>query len=134
MIRVAIDSNILIYAEFEPESEKRTRSTDLIERAAQDGVIIWAMRGEFLRFAQPRVPAAFDDAIRASSALPGRVPDSVDDRHRYQQSVRVRDHRRIDLEPAAQRPWSISTASAYGCATAVAKAAPRNPLLVPEND
>ena len=39
MTRVALDSNILIYAELEPDSEKGTRSTDLILRAARDGVI-----------------------------------------------------------------------------------------------
>src|SRR5215831_12101365 len=64
MIRVAIDSNILIYAEFEPDSEKGTRSADLILRAAHDGVISAQVLGEFLRFAQRRMPAAFDDAIR----------------------------------------------------------------------
>jgi len=64
MIRVAIDSNILIYAEFEPDSEKGTRSADLILRAARDGVISVQVLGEFLRFAQRRVPAAFDDAAR----------------------------------------------------------------------
>ena len=64
MIRVAIDSNILIYAEFEPDSEKGTRSANLILRAARDGVISAQVLGEFLRFAQRRVPDAFDDAIR----------------------------------------------------------------------
>jgi len=64
MIRVAIDSTILIYAEFEPEPEKGTRSADLILRAAHDGVISAQVLGEFLRFAERRMPAAFDDAIR----------------------------------------------------------------------
>src|SRR5215468_701822 len=64
MSRVAIDSNILIYAEFEPDSEKGTRSADLILWAAQDGVISAQVLGEFLRFAQRRVPAAFDGAVR----------------------------------------------------------------------
>jgi hypothetical protein len=30
MIRVAIDTNVLIYAELEPDSERGTRSADLI--------------------------------------------------------------------------------------------------------
>jgi predicted nucleic acid-binding protein len=64
MTRVAIDSNILIYAEIEPHSEKGTRSADLILRAARDGVIPAQVLGEFLRFVQRRAPAAFDDAIR----------------------------------------------------------------------
>ena len=33
MTRVALDSNVLIYAELEPESEKGTRSAALILRA-----------------------------------------------------------------------------------------------------
>jgi predicted nucleic acid-binding protein len=64
MTRVAIDSNILIYAEIESDSEKGTRSADLILRAARDGVIPAQVLGEFLRFIQRRVPNAFDDAVR----------------------------------------------------------------------
>jgi predicted nucleic acid-binding protein len=64
MIRVALDSNILIYAELEPESEKGTRATDLILRAARDGVVPVQVLGEYLRFVQRRVPSAFEDAIR----------------------------------------------------------------------
>ena len=67
MIRVALDSNILIYAELEPESEKGTRSADLILRAARDGVIPAQVLGEYLRFIQHRVPAAFEEAIRQAS-------------------------------------------------------------------
>jgi predicted nucleic acid-binding protein len=62
--RVAIDSNILIYAEIEPDSEKGIRSADLVLRAARDGVIPVQVLGEFLRFIQRRVPNAFDDAVR----------------------------------------------------------------------
>jgi predicted nucleic acid-binding protein len=39
MTRVALDSNILMYAELEPESEKGSRSIELILRSARDGVI-----------------------------------------------------------------------------------------------
>jgi len=67
MIRVALDSNILIYAELEPESEKGTRSADLILRSARNGVIPAQVLGEYLRFIQRRVPQAFDDAIRQAS-------------------------------------------------------------------
>ncbi len=64
MIRVAIDTNILIYAELEPDSEKGMRSADLILRAARDGVIAVQVLGEFLRFVQRRVPSSFEEAIR----------------------------------------------------------------------
>ena len=67
MTRVALDSNILIYAELEPDSEKGVRSADLILRAARDGVIPAQVLGEYLRFVQRRVPAAFEQAIRQAS-------------------------------------------------------------------
>lgn len=67
MTRVALDSNILIYAELEPESEKGKRSADLILRAARDGVIPVQVLGEYLRFVQRRAPAGFEDAIRQVS-------------------------------------------------------------------
>jgi predicted nucleic acid-binding protein len=67
MARVALDSNILIYAELEPESEKGRRSADLILRTARDAVIPAQVLGEFLRFIQRRVPTAFEDAIRQAS-------------------------------------------------------------------
>jgi predicted nucleic acid-binding protein len=67
MTRVALDSNILIYAELEPESEKGSRSADLILRAACDGVIPAQVLGEYLRFVQRRVPTAFEEAIRQAS-------------------------------------------------------------------
>jgi predicted nucleic acid-binding protein len=67
MTRVALESNLLIYAELEPESEKGTRSAALILRAARDGVIPAQVLGEYLRFVQRRAPAAFEDAIRQAS-------------------------------------------------------------------
>jgi predicted nucleic acid-binding protein len=67
MTRVALDSNILVYAELEPETEKGRRAADLILRAARDGVIPAQVLGEYLRFVQRRSPAAFADAIRQAS-------------------------------------------------------------------
>ncbi len=67
MIRVAIDSNILIYAESEPDSAKGMRSADLILRTARDGVIPAQALGELLRFVQRRFPASFEDAIRQAT-------------------------------------------------------------------
>jgi predicted nucleic acid-binding protein len=64
MTRVALDSNILIYAELEPDSETGKRCVELILRAARDGVIPAQVLGEYLRFVQRRVPAVFEEAIR----------------------------------------------------------------------
>jgi len=54
--RVALDSNILIYAELEPESDKGRMAADVITRVARDGVIPVQVLGEFLRFIQRRAP------------------------------------------------------------------------------
>jgi predicted nucleic acid-binding protein len=67
MTRVALDSNILIYAELEPDSDKGKRSAALILRAARDGVIPAQVLGEYLRFVHRSLPAAFDAAIRQAS-------------------------------------------------------------------
>jgi predicted nucleic acid-binding protein len=64
MTRVALDSNILIYAEIEPDSAKGMRSADLILRTARDGVIPAQVLGEFLRLVQRRFPASFEEAIK----------------------------------------------------------------------
>jgi predicted nucleic acid-binding protein len=81
MTRVALDSNILIYAELEPESEKGTRAADLILRAARDGVVPAQVLGEYLRFVQRRAPAAFEDAIRQASLYQAAflTPPTTDD-------------------------------------------------------
>ncbi len=63
-MRVALDSNLLVYAELEPETEKGKRAADLITRAARDGVIPVQGLGEFLRVIQRRAPAAFSGAVR----------------------------------------------------------------------
>jgi predicted nucleic acid-binding protein len=64
MTRVALDSNILIYAELEPDSEKGKRAADVILGAARDGVISAQVLGEFLRFVQRRAPASFEGVVR----------------------------------------------------------------------
>lgn len=64
MTRVALDSNILIYAEIEPDSEKGMRSADLILKVARDGVLPAQVLGEFLRFVQRRFPDSFAEATR----------------------------------------------------------------------
>ncbi len=67
MTRVALDSNILIYAELEPDSTKGKRAAELILRAALDGVIPVQVLGEYLRFVQRRMPARFEEAARQVS-------------------------------------------------------------------
>lgn len=63
-MRVALDSNILVYAELEPESEKGQRAASLILRAAADGVIPAQALGECLRVVQRKAPGAFAEAVR----------------------------------------------------------------------
>ena len=67
MTRVALDSNILIYAELEPESDKGKRAADLILRVAQDGVVPAQVLGEFIRFIQRRAPNHLDEAARQTA-------------------------------------------------------------------
>jgi predicted nucleic acid-binding protein len=69
MTRVALDSNILIYAEIEPDSDRGKVSANLVLRAARDGVIPVQVLGEYLRFIQRRMPAAFSQAIRQTALL-----------------------------------------------------------------
>ncbi len=63
MARVALDSNILVYAELEPETAKGKRAAQVILRSARDGVICVQTVGEFLRVVQRRVPDRFAEAI-----------------------------------------------------------------------
>jgi predicted nucleic acid-binding protein len=64
---VALDSNILVYAELEPESAKGKRAAQVIAWAAFDGVIPVQVLGEFLRVVQRRVPSAFEEAVRQAA-------------------------------------------------------------------
>lgn len=63
MTRVALDSNVLIYAEIEPDTAKGRRAADVIVRSARDGVIPVQVLGEYLRFVQRRAPKVFEAAI-----------------------------------------------------------------------
>jgi predicted nucleic acid-binding protein len=67
MTRVALDSNILIYAELEPETDKGKRAANLVLQAARDGVIPVQVLGEYLRFVQRRSPTAFAQSVRQAS-------------------------------------------------------------------
>ncbi len=64
MSRVALDSNILVYAELEPESEKGKRAAQLILGAARDGVIAAQVLGELLRVVQRKAPGGLAEAMR----------------------------------------------------------------------
>lgn len=77
MTRVALDTNILIYAELEPESDKGQRAADLILRVSSDGVIPVQVLGEYLHFVRRRAPLALGEAMqqaaiyRATFLVPG---------------------------------------------------------------
>jgi predicted nucleic acid-binding protein len=64
MTRIALASNLLLYAELEPASAKGRRAGELILKAARDGVVPIQVLGEFLRVVQRRLPAAFAEAIK----------------------------------------------------------------------
>lgn len=52
MSRIAFDTNVLVYAELEPDSKRGMRSRDLLLRAGPIGVIPVQVFGEFLRVVQ----------------------------------------------------------------------------------
>jgi predicted nucleic acid-binding protein len=64
MTRVALDSNILLYAELEPGAEKGKRAIDILVRADHYGVIPVQCMGDFLRVVQRRAPASFPVALK----------------------------------------------------------------------
>lgn len=83
MSRVALDANILVYAELEPESEKGKRAAEAILRAARDGVVAAQALGEFLRVVQRKAPGALVGAARqvalyrASFRVPPTTPEII---------------------------------------------------------
>lgn len=64
MARIAFDTNILGYAELEPESDKGRRAADLIIRAAGNAVIPAQVLGELLRLVQRKLPQALPQAAK----------------------------------------------------------------------
>lgn len=60
MVDVALDSNILVYAEIHADSEKGLRSIELVSRTA-GGVIPAQALGELLRVVQRKAPTLFPD-------------------------------------------------------------------------
>lgn len=68
MARVAFDTNVLIYAELEPDSPKGARAQQLLIRAAGMGVIAVQALGEFLRKVQRSSPGLLDQAIAQTAS------------------------------------------------------------------
>lgn len=64
MTRVAIDTNVLVYAEIEPQTQKGSAARNVILKASRDGVLPMQVLGEFLRVVQ-RLDAALLDQARA---------------------------------------------------------------------
>lgn len=63
MSRVSIDSNVLIYAALEPQSEKGRRAHDTIARAALHGVLANQALLEFVAVVRRRAPELTGNAI-----------------------------------------------------------------------
>jgi predicted nucleic acid-binding protein len=95
--RVALDSNLLVYAELEPESDKGRRAADLIVRVAPDGVIAAQVLGEFLRVVQRKAPTALPEAIRQAGLYRATflVPATTD--HNIVEAAELALVRRLQL-------------------------------------
>src|SRR5262245_20018375 len=63
MIRVALDSNILVYAELEPESEKGALARRRIAEAAPSGIIAVQSLLEFVAVIQRKRPESLPSAL-----------------------------------------------------------------------
>jgi predicted nucleic acid-binding protein len=60
--RFALDSNVLLYAELEPDSEKGERATALIKSITPQGVLAAQAIGEFLTVVRRRRPGYLEQA------------------------------------------------------------------------
>jgi predicted nucleic acid-binding protein len=67
--RVTLDSNVLVYAALEPQSEKGRAATRLIEEAAARGVLAAQALGEFVNVIRRRAPDLLGHAIDQIEAL-----------------------------------------------------------------
>lgn len=63
-VRIALDSNVLIYATLEPRSDKGQRAIDVIRKAARQGVLAAQAIGEHLKVVRQRSPTELDLALR----------------------------------------------------------------------
>ena len=63
MTRVALDTNVIVYAELEPTTAKGQRAQDLLIKAARDGVMPLQVLSEFMRVIQRVDPARLGRAV-----------------------------------------------------------------------
>lgn len=95
MIRVALDTNILVYAELEPDTEKGASAGSLIERAAiEQGIIAAQVIGEFLAVIRRKRPELFPGgcelAIELTSLFKIAETDATVMRHAVELAQRHR--------------------------------------------
>ncbi len=90
MTRVALDSNVLLYAELEPESDKGKLAAEPILQVARDGVIAVRVIGEFLRVTQRCAPSAFEGAVRQTSTYRAAFLTPAHNRRRHNACGRIR--------------------------------------------
>jgi predicted nucleic acid-binding protein len=68
MTKLALDSNILVYAELEPESDKGVRAQKLIEEYAQRGVLAVQCLLEFIAVIKRKRIASLPSALQKIDA------------------------------------------------------------------
>jgi len=63
MVRASLDSNVLIYAELEPESERGAQAQRIIAAAAPGGILAAQALLEFLAVVRRRRPVSLPSAV-----------------------------------------------------------------------
>lgn len=71
MARVALDSNVLVYAALEPQTEKGQLSRRIVKRAAPRGVLAVQALLEFVAVVRRRAPAMVEAAVVQAEAWAG---------------------------------------------------------------
>ncbi len=71
MIRAALDSNVLVYAELEPESDKGKHAQSLIALCAPRGVLAVQTLLEFVTVVRRKRPQSLDSALAKARAWGG---------------------------------------------------------------
>lgn len=78
MIRIALDSNILLYAELEPDSDKGALAADTIAAAALRGILAAQVLGEFLNVVRRQPKRLTEAQVQAALyRLQGKVFDKA---------------------------------------------------------
>jgi predicted nucleic acid-binding protein len=95
---VALDSNVLLYAELEPDSDKGVRAADVILRTARmQGIIPVQALGEFLRVVQRRAPARYGEAVRQTGRYAALFSTSATTEAVLQAAAVLAERTRIQL-------------------------------------